>query len=594
MQHSSRPNSHRRAVIGPGSSTHGPALQKIPSAVDSIHMSTTRTTLPIHPASSAANTWDGRPRLAFFLRILTVVTPLLASMLTTAAFAVVWSGPTGPIRVIWWVGLLAVGTLTMLIVDRIARRLLPLATLLQLSLVFPDQAPSRFGVAIRSSTSKQLERRVAEYRANGVSSNEIEAAQQLIELVAALGRHDRFTRGHGERVRAYSALIGEELGLNEQELSKLRWAGLIHDIGKLDVPSEILNKEGRLTEFEFEIIKTHPAAGAVMAEPLRPWLGEWVDAVGQHHERVDGGGYPLGLVGREISLGARIVSVADTFDVITAARSYKKPRPPQAAREELTRCAGSQFDEEVVRAFLTISTGRLRRVMGPLSWFAHLPYLAGAASTPALNSLFVAAVAVGTIVGGTTVAGAADGLPFLLAFSRDSATDVASVDNSLLATSPANGLPANIQSTIPTGDPTSPPPTLPSGEPPTSTTEPVSPEMSAISDDVAEDIQGTTGSTTTPRPTLVPPAPTSSTLVPPIALPPIALPPIALPTLDVPLLDLPPISLPPISLPPIVVPPVTVPNIPLVTPPLPLPEVSSPPPTLVPPIVLPPVLPKLF
>ena len=122
-------------------------------------------------------------------------------------------------------------------------------------------------------------------------------------------------------------------------------------------------------------MQAHPAAGAAIAEPLLPWLGRWAVTIVQHHERFDGRGYPAGLEGEEISLGARIVSVADSFEVMTAARAYKRPMTPPAARRELARCAGSQFDPAVVRLFLNISIGRLWWTVGPASWVGVTPVL---------------------------------------------------------------------------------------------------------------------------------------------------------------------------------------------------------------------------
>ena len=109
--------------------------------------------------------------------------------------------------------------------------------------------------------------------------------------------HDRLTRGHCERVRAYADLIGEELGLDADSKNKLHWAALLHDVGKLDVPAEILNKTEKLTPDEWQIIRGHPAASVRWIEPLRPWLGDWVLAASEHHERYDGDGYPLRLRG---------------------------------------------------------------------------------------------------------------------------------------------------------------------------------------------------------------------------------------------------------------------------------------------------------
>ena len=111
--------------------------------------------------------------------------------------------------------------------------------------------------------------------------------------------------------------------------------------------------------------------------PLADWLGDWVLAVKEHHEKYDGTGYPRGLAGDEISLAARIVAVTDVFDVITSARSYKAPMSGEAARKELIRSAGTHFDPSVVRAFMNVSMGKLRWVMGPVSWLAEVPFIGG-------------------------------------------------------------------------------------------------------------------------------------------------------------------------------------------------------------------------
>jgi hypothetical protein len=299
------------------------------------------------------------------------------------------------------VGIATGSTIVLYGADRLTRRMLPLAALLSLTLVFPDEAPSRFKIAMRSGGTAELRRRLAEYRRMGADEPAV-AATRLLELVADLSVHDRLTRGHSERVRAYSQMIGDELGLTADEIDRLRWAALLHDIGKLEIPFEILNKPGRLTAEEFETIKRHPGIGAQLTAPLAGWLGQSIRAVGEHHERWDGNGYPNGLRGTDISLAARIVAVADAFDVMTSVRSYKKPGTAAEARAELARCAGSQFDANVVRAFLSISLGKLRLAMGPLSWLTQLTFiptgLAGAtAAAPALMVVAgMTAAAVGT------------------------------------------------------------------------------------------------------------------------------------------------------------------------------------------------------
>jgi outer membrane biosynthesis protein TonB len=255
--------------------------------------------------------------------------------------------------------------------ERVARRFLPLATLLKLSMLFPTGAPSRFKVARKAGSLRQLE----DLSVQDASGDAGRAAETILALVAALGAHDRRTRGHAERVRVYTDMIADELELPEFDRYRLRWSALLHDIGKLSIDASILNKSEPLTGEEWSVLRLHPAEGMRMIEPLAGWLGPWADTILHHHERFDGSGYPSGLAAEEINVGARIVAVADTYDTMTSARSYKRPIGARAAREELVWCAGSQLDPNVVRAFLAISLPRLLWAAGPSSLLVHLPFL---------------------------------------------------------------------------------------------------------------------------------------------------------------------------------------------------------------------------
>jgi HD-GYP domain-containing protein (c-di-GMP phosphodiesterase class II) len=365
----------------------------------------TRTKTESAATRDESRQWRGRPALSIALSIAVTVLPIAVSVAATRLAAHLVHRPHSSLApaIAWWTAILVLATVVVFAVERLTRRLAPLAALLKLSLVFPDRAPSRFSVALRSGTVNQLQDRYEAVKRDGLGATPAEAARKVVELIGALNAHDRVTRGHCERVRAYTALIAEELKLPEEEIDRLRWAGLLHDLGKLDVPTEILNKKGGLDDDEWAIIKLHPGAGARIAAPLADWLGDAFLAIGEHHERWDGAGYPNGLAGEQISLGGRIVAVADTFDVMTAARSYKRPNTPSWSRAELVRCAEKQFDPVVVRAFLNVSLGRLRWTMGPLSWLAQLPMLAQAPIASATGTLATTAMAATVAVGATAI-----------------------------------------------------------------------------------------------------------------------------------------------------------------------------------------------
>jgi hypothetical protein len=190
---------------------------------------------------------------------------------------------------------------------------------------------------------------------------------------------------------------------------------LLHDIGKLRVPTATLNKPAKLSSPEWDVIRQHPQAGAELASALLPWLGEWGKAIAEHHERFDGTGYPLGLSGRGISLAGRIVAVADSFEVMTASRAYKRAMTRGTALAEVVRFSGTQFDPDVVRALLAVSAPRLRWAMGPTSWLVGTPLLGSAPSLTAAGVAAQAAVGVSAVaiagvagVAGPTLAAASD------------------------------------------------------------------------------------------------------------------------------------------------------------------------------------------
>lgn len=178
-----------------------------------------------------------------------------------------------------------------------------------------------------------------------------------LETFAALGAaveaKDRYTAGHGLRVTLVSILIGQELGLEQRELDVLRHAATFHDIGKIAVPDRVLQRTGRLSDADFEAMKIHCVEGARICSKLQS-LRPAIPLIRSHHERMDGRGYPDGLVEGQIPLGARIIAVADAWDAITSDRPYREGQPAFVALEEIRRCSGSQFDQRVVRAFIEV------------------------------------------------------------------------------------------------------------------------------------------------------------------------------------------------------------------------------------------------
>ena len=175
-------------------------------------------------------------------------------------------------------------------------------------------------------------------------------------LAAALDARDPYTAGHSDRVSVLSVAIARALGLAPEAIEVVRLGALLHDIGKIGVPDEVLLKPGKLTPAEFDIIKQHPVAGARILRSV-PFLVPHIPIVELHHERPDGRGYPYGLRGDDIPMAARIVHVADAYDAITSKRAYRAARPASEALRELWRCAGTEFHAEVVGALATALPG---------------------------------------------------------------------------------------------------------------------------------------------------------------------------------------------------------------------------------------------
>jgi diguanylate cyclase (GGDEF)-like protein/putative nucleotidyltransferase with HDIG domain len=173
----------------------------------------------------------------------------------------------------------------------------------------------------------------------------------VTSLAYAIDAKDQYTQGHSQKVSAYAALLAEALGMSESEVEEVRLGAVLHDVGKVGIPEQILNKSGPLNPDEWETMKTHVTYGGRLLEALEP-LARIREMVLHHHEFFDGSGYPDALSGENIPLGARIITIADSYDTITSDRSYKRGRTAGEALAEVERCANTQFDPELVAAFV--------------------------------------------------------------------------------------------------------------------------------------------------------------------------------------------------------------------------------------------------
>ncbi len=176
-------------------------------------------------------------------------------------------------------------------------------------------------------------------------------AATMAALCQAVETKDFYTRGHSERVSRGSGMIARQIGMRPDRAEALVFAGMLHDVGKLGVPTKVLQKAGPLTEEEYAAIQLHPMRGLEIVREIG-FLNEALAGIMHHHERIDGRGYPMGFAGDEIPEFARIIGVADAFDSITSTRSYRKARTVAQGVEELRKGAGSQFDPAIVAAFI--------------------------------------------------------------------------------------------------------------------------------------------------------------------------------------------------------------------------------------------------
>jgi response regulator RpfG family c-di-GMP phosphodiesterase len=201
---------------------------------------------------------------------------------------------------------------------------------------------------------------------NGISAYELTASKKALlhdlrelfyttikSISSALDAKDAYTHGHSLRVTLFSLILCKEMNLETEFAGEVETAGLLHDIGKIGVPEDILCKPGKLTEDEYNIIQLHPERGKRILNGIKK-LSDAAYWLNSHHERWDGRGYPQKLQGEDIPVAARILAIADTYDAMTSDRSYRKGLPHTTALEEIKRCAGAQFDPSIVEAFLKV------------------------------------------------------------------------------------------------------------------------------------------------------------------------------------------------------------------------------------------------
>jgi putative nucleotidyltransferase with HDIG domain len=386
----------------------------------------------------------------------------------------------------------------------------------------------------------------------------------LTTLSGLLQARDRQTHGHGQRVARHAGRIARAMHLSPVEVAKIRTAAVVHDVGKLHTPREILNNPERLTDAEFAVIMRHPAEGAQMLADVGD--PEIAAMVRHHHERLDGHGYPDGLAGSEIPLGARIIAVADTFDAITSSRAYKSAGTQKKALEILTKEGGSQLDTAAVAAFVSCYSSR--RSVAWIALASTIPQriLEGLRAIPSTVGIGSGAATILPAIGAAGLLTLSHGLHAnTLAGQRQGAA--VTVAQLAPATSSTKGAPTTgagargsgqigsalraVRGSAQSRQPNSP--TVPAGAPGVSTTAKPGPTAGGPS---------TTGGAPPPDAS-TPPAPPRGNV--PVPNPPEPTPPVS--------------SVPVVSTPPVVVPsaPVTLPSAPVLsTPPVSLPSVNTP------------------
>ena len=355
-----------------------------------------------------------RPATAVTKGVVFVVPAALGFAIAYSILTVM--GPySSTIEHVAWFGIaVLVSGVTSIFAGDMTRLLISRTSLYRRANNFENEVEELFSTSLQQGNTKAIRRAAIEHGQDAAFIDEV------LLLLDQLGRHESSTREHSERVRAYASLIGTQIGLSDEELASLNWTALLHDIGKLDVPPWILTTETLPSEGERDVLQRHPETARARLRRLEPTLGASIyDGALHHHEQWDGKGYPHQLLGSQIPLHGRITAIANAFDVMTSARSYKKPLPISDARQELTSEAGTLFDPELVAAFLRIGDEDLKAIRG---WSVSIAGFALAGSRIAAIGSH-AAVAAATVAGaGVSSAVAAELPPPAIAFETPTTT----------------------------------------------------------------------------------------------------------------------------------------------------------------------------
>jgi putative nucleotidyltransferase with HDIG domain len=404
--------------------------------------------------------------------------------------------------------------------------------------------------------------------------------EALIDLSELLEARDARTYGHSQRVTRHAERIATAMGLPAAEVAKVRTAAALHDIGKLHTPRAILNKPGRLTDSEFALIKRHPVDGAVMTSGIGD--PEISAMIRHHHERLDGRGYPDGLAGDEIPVGARIISVADTFDAITSNRTYRRAAHHKRALDVLAAEAGKQLDADAVAAFRGYYRGHRTVALSALIASAPqrlLTWLGGASPVIGAGAAGATALLMGVgspqpaVYSPTSLDDSPPAITAAAAPKRASAAAASATRKRAAATGERRRAARRERGAARDRTRTHARTQAPA-------TGGGTPGARAPSSGGGAGSSGGGGATnpppTAPKPgndgPKVPPVKVPPVKVPPVKLPPVKVPSVKVPPVEVPSVKVPPVSVGPIKTPPISTPPIKVDLPPVQVPPIDLPD----------------------